>query len=190
MMVSSAETPIAPTYWAKCCGDGSVCGKAASGSEPASWSRKRAPGMRAASYSARASRFCAGRYQEASMIVRPGWPRRSCSQSASTVKGLSSAILFSCRLLMVSVCSVRRHRAEADAEAPVLPALLFDLADVDFADFAGAPLMGAAAGLAVHRGIVTDADQTDLAGANRRSDVLGLHQARIRGQFLVADQSG
>src|SRR5438552_4332439 len=182
-----------PTYCAKYWGDANVCGSLETGLETSSWSRKSAPGICNAAYSAWALRFCAGRYHEASMMVSPGVPSRFSSQSASTMKGLSSAIFLllpaSCDFVRL-VPSIRRHRPEADAEAPIFATLLLDLADVDLADFAGAPHMGAAAWLAVDRGILTNADQADPAGADGRPHVLRLHQAGIGGQFLVGDQPG
>ncbi len=119
----------------------------------------------------RASRFCAGRYQEPSTIERPGVPSRFCSQSASMMKAPVSGMLCSLpRHLLnsggaakIQTQSLRRRRPEADAEAPVLAALLLDLADMDLADLGGRVHMRAAAGLAVDRRVLADADQPDLA---------------------------
>src|SRR5262245_9842635 len=139
-----------------------------------------------ASYSALASRPCAGRYQEASTMVRPGVPSRLCSQSASITKGLVSAMVppaaaacsASCTFTVPQKgpCSESRllqgQRAEAYPEAPVLAALFLDLADMDLADLAGALHMRAAAGLAVDHRVVADANQPDATRAGGRADVL------------------
>src|SRR5690606_25516539 len=117
-------------------------------------------------------------------MVMPGWPRRDSSHSASTVKGLSSAISFS---RVRSRVPSGRRRPEPDAEAPVLPALLLDLADMDLADLAGPSNMCASAGLAVNGGVFADAHQPDAPRSARRPDILGFDQARVGRQFVIRD---
>ena len=55
------------------------------------------------------------------------------------------------------------------------------------ADFLGLGDMCAAAGLAVNRGVLADADEADAAEAHRRADVLRFDDIRIGGELLVGD---
>src|SRR5690606_15718954 len=161
--------------------------------------------MCAASYSARASRACAGRYQEASTIEMPGASRRSSSQSAETTKRLFSLMPapynsndpgiqkteINRRLqegLAQRQRSGRRERTKAQAESTVLTALLLDLADVNLTDFPSPRHMRTTARLAVDHGILPDAGEPDLPGAGGRTHILRLHEPRVCLQFLLAYQ--
>src|SRR5918996_3161849 len=79
-----------------------------------SMSKKTAPGMCAASYSARASRFWVGRNQVASAILTSGAPRCSASQAVLTSAFCSAMVVL--RLLpdvgqaLIALLEPARHR--------------------------------------------------------------------------------
>src|SRR6056300_724251 len=71
---------------------GAIWGKADWVSLISSISKKRAPGIWPASYSARASRFISGKYQDASKIRRSGSDRWAASHSVET-RVLGSSVI-------------------------------------------------------------------------------------------------
>src|SRR4051794_35981734 len=103
-------------------------------------SRCTAPGMCPAAYSALASRFCVGRYQEASTTTRSGAVRWSSSHWVETRSGLTA---------MLAPVLEMGMSGERDPDAPVLLALLFDVRDQDGPDLARVGDVGAAAGLQI-----------------------------------------
>src|SRR4051812_36166731 len=82
--VSLQLSPSALMLRANRSAEGSMCGRVVPRSLCSSRSKKRAPGMWPARYSAAASRPLAGRYQEPSSTWRPGEPSRAASQEVET----------------------------------------------------------------------------------------------------------
>src|SRR6476619_8522762 len=191
---------------AKPSGRGIMCGRGHSLSFTVSMSKRTAPGICPARYSASGSRFIAGRYQEASTTTMSGAFRRSASHSVET-RGLGIVIpLKSSRKprsgypgSTAPAAGVgpgsslrsgrddplrRRGLDQRDPHAEVLLALLLDVGDGDEADLAGAAEMGAAAGLEVD---ALDLDEAHAAGAARRLHRHGLDEGRIGVELRVGD---
>jgi hypothetical protein len=83
-MVMPSLMPRARIAEAKASGEGSICGRGEPWSRIVSMSKRSAPGMWPARYSASGSRFMVGRYQEPSTTTRSGASRRSASQAVET----------------------------------------------------------------------------------------------------------
>src|SRR5215212_5329419 len=160
--------PIAPTSSANCSGEGNMWGRGDCRSLTVSMSKRTAPGMWAARYSAPASRFMVGRYQDPSTTTMSGAERRSASQAVDT-KG---------------ACGIRFSSGQSDPDTPVLLALLLDVGDANGPDLARPTHMGAAAGLQID---AVDLDKPDPAGSAGRLHRHGLHEARIGIEFLIGD---
>src|SRR4051812_40956842 len=169
-MVISRLIPMAPTALANSSGEGSMCGREDDGSFTLSMSKRTAPGTWPATYSASGSRFWAGRYQEPSTTTRLGSVRCSCSHAVET-KGWDIGNSFD-------------SIDQGHANAAVLLALLLDVRDGDGADLAGAPHMGAAAGLKID---ALDLDQANAARSARRLHRHGLHESRIGVELFIRD---
>ena len=83
-----------------------------------------------------------------------------------------------------------RHLAETNAEAAVFAPLLLNLADVYLADLARSNNMRSAAGLAVDRGVVTDAHEPNPSRTGWRTNVLRFNETRIGRQLLLGYPAG
>src|SRR5262245_33166487 len=143
--------PSTPAAAANCSGEGSMWGSGIDVSAISSMPKKTAPGICVASYSLRASRV-PGRCQLPSTMPTLGSWRCAASHSVETNQRVRSFAIVSAGF------------GEADADAAVLLALRFHLADRQTSNLGSGTDVGAAAGLEVD---VADAHQTDAAAAHR-----------------------
>src|SRR5215831_7517836 len=170
MICMPSPTPIFFMRLANSSGGGSMCG---SGEDLSSMSKKIAPGMCCAKYSALALRLVVGKCMDPSSTTSAGACRCPASQSVSTSHlWASSAIalpLFSSwpflRSQVVVPASSFLLSCERDADTAVELALLFDLGDRDLTDLARALHVRATARLQVDRAVLADDDEAYTARA-------------------------